>query len=75
MYSYSTDWMQLSGWSPIILAIVVWSLFWKSAALWHAARNKQLGWFIALAIINTAGILDIVYLFVIEKSTTDKLFK
>jgi hypothetical protein len=49
--------------SPLILSlIVIWSIAWKAVATWHAARNGQLGWFIALFIINTAGVLEIIYL-------------
>ncbi len=42
--------------------IVIWSIAWKAIATWHAARNSQLGWFIALFIINTVGVLEIIYL-------------
>lgn len=47
--------------SLIILAMI-WSLVIKGFALWHAARNTQKGWFIAMLILNTVGILEIVYL-------------
>jgi hypothetical protein len=47
---------------PIILALVLWTLVLKGYALWTAARGGQKKWFIALLIINTAGILEIVYL-------------
>ena len=40
----------------------LWELVWKLIALWKAGRNNQLGWFICIAIINTAGILPIIYL-------------
>jgi len=47
----------------VLLAIVIlWSLVWKGIALWKAGRNNQLWWFIALLILNTAGILPIIYL-------------
>lgn len=48
--------------SIVFLIIALWSLAWKAMALWHAAKNRQRLWFIALLIINTAGILEIVYL-------------
>ncbi len=48
--------------SPIIGIIVIWELFWKSLGLWHAIQNKQRNWFVAIFIINTAGILPIIYL-------------
>jgi len=46
-----------------LLLITVWSLFWKGIALWRASDTKQKNWFIALLVINTVGILEIVYLF------------
>ena len=46
----------------LLTVIVIWSIAWKAIATWHAARNSQLGWFIALFIINTVGILEIIYL-------------
>jgi uncharacterized membrane protein YedE/YeeE len=40
---------------------------WKGFALWRAAELKQKKWFIALLVINTIGILEILYLFVFSK--------
>lgn len=53
-----------AGKFPILILWVfaVWSLFWKGLSLWKSARNKQKYWFVALLILNTAGILDIVYI-------------
>lgn len=48
--------------------IVAWSLGWKGAALWKAARNNQLYWFCALLFINTVGILEIIYIYVFAKN-------
>jgi len=47
--------------------ILVWSGIWKGLALWHAARREEKGWFIALLIINTVGILEIIYLTLVAK--------
>lgn len=47
---------------PLILAIVLWTLVLKGFALWHAARGSQKWWFIALLVVNTVGILEIIYL-------------
>jgi hypothetical protein len=50
-------------WLIVILCIVaLWDSIWKLIALWKAARNKQMAWFICLAIFNTVGILPIIYL-------------
>lgn len=46
----------------IILA-VVWSMVWKGIALWRAGRNGHLAWFIVMFIVNTLGILEIIYIF------------
>ncbi|MFH1832968.1 MAG: DUF5652 family protein [Candidatus Levyibacteriota bacterium] len=43
--------------------VLVWSLFWKGLALWKASKYNQLYWFIAILVLNTVGILEIVYLF------------
>ncbi len=55
----------VSYWS--ILPVVIWSIFWKIPALWMAAKGDQKKWFIALVIVNTFGILEIVYIFHILK--------
>ena len=60
--------------APIVLLIVLWSVFWKGLALWHAARRGQYWWFVALLIINTAGILEIIYLFFVAKLGWKDLF-
>lgn len=51
----------------VFLLFLVWSIFWKGLALWKAARLSHKGWFIALLIINTAGILDILYIYIFSK--------
>lgn len=57
----------------LLTVIVIWSIAWKAIATWHAARNNQLGWFIALFIINTAGVLEIIYLAFFAKKKTRNL--
>ena len=47
--------------------ILVWSMVWKGVALWRAGRNAHLGWFVALFILNTLGILPIIYIFAFGK--------
>ena len=51
----------------ILIPLVAWSLVWKGWALWKAAKNDSKPWFIALLIVNTMGILDILYIFVFGK--------
>ena len=51
----------------LFILIVAWSLGWKGAALWKAARNNQLYWFTALVLLNTVGILEILYIYVFSQ--------
>lgn len=47
----------------ILLGLVLaWSLVWKGLALWRAARNSHTAWYVVMLIVNTAGILEIIYL-------------
>ena len=48
--------------APLIGLAIIWTIVLKGYALWHAARGNQRGWFIAILILNTLGILEIVYL-------------
>jgi methionyl-tRNA synthetase len=54
----------------LFTALVIWSLIWKALALWHSARNNQLAWYIVLIIINTAGVLEIIYLLFFRRKKT-----
>jgi hypothetical protein len=50
-----------------LLLVALWVTPWKGVALWRAARNKQLAWFICLLIFNTLAILEIIYIFGFSK--------
>ena len=50
-----------------IVLVAIWDGVWKLIALWKSARNNQLGWYICLAIFNTAGILPILYITLFQK--------
>ncbi|MCE5206664.1 MAG: DUF5652 family protein [Porphyromonadaceae bacterium] len=53
----------LPVWLIIVIALLaLFDSVMKLIALWKAARNNHLAWFICLAIFNTIGILPIVYL-------------
>lgn len=45
-----------------LLVITLWALVWKGIALWHTAKNGQKRWFIFILILNTLGLLPIIYL-------------
>jgi hypothetical protein len=52
---------------PIMILLVLWTLYWKYQALWYAAKHDHKWWFIAMLVINTLGILEILYLHVFSK--------
>jgi len=54
----------------IIWLAVLWTIPWKGVALWKAAKNNHKWWFVALLVINTLGILKILYIFVFSKRKT-----
>jgi len=58
--------------SPVVIILFFWDVIWKSIALWKAARNNQLYWFIAVAILNTVGILPIIYILFFQKDRKAK---
>ncbi|MBX4198516.1 DUF5652 family protein [Candidatus Parcubacteria bacterium] len=59
---------------PFLALLMLWSMFWKGLALWHSARRGEHWWFIVLLLVNTVGILEIIYLFVILKLNSKHLF-
>jgi len=46
----------------IASALVVWGFVWKGFALYRAGKQSQPGWFVAIFLINTLGLLEILYL-------------
>lgn len=60
---------QLINGMPVwaITLATLWTIPWKGVALWKAAQKKDKYWFVALLLINTVGILEILYIFVFSK--------
>ena len=59
--------------SPWFYLVLIWSVVWKGLALWKSARNKHLVWFVFILIINSFGILSIIYLMIhMEKKKITK---
>lgn len=56
--SVSQDWVIVLG------LVVVWDLVWKGIALWKASNRSQVVWFVSLLVINSAGIVPIIYLLI-----------
>jgi hypothetical protein len=53
----------------IILITILWVLPWKIYALWIASKNNHKIWFVVFVLVNTLGILEIIYIFGIAKKT------
>lgn len=49
------------------LALFFWTLFWKGMALWKAAQKGSKPWFVAFLLVNTLGILEILYVYVLSE--------
>jgi hypothetical protein len=50
----------------VMIAVLIWTLVWKGLALWRAATDDNKLWFVLLLILNTVGVLEIVYIFAIS---------
>jgi len=46
---------------------VLWTIPWKGIAFMEGCKNDHKWWFIALLVINTLGILEILYIFIFSK--------
>jgi hypothetical protein len=63
----------LPTWLIIVYIIaIVWTAIWKGIALWKSARLNHKIWFVLLLIINTLGILEILYIFIFSKCCRKK---
>ena len=52
----------------LISVLAAWTLAWKGASLWHAAKDDSKPWFVALLLSNTAGLLDALYIFRVSRT-------
>ncbi len=61
---------QFNLWFIVAIALLsIWSLAWKGYAMWKSARLGHKWWFIIILLINTVGILEIIYIFIIVRQT------
>lgn len=54
----------------LIAILAIWDFVWKALALWRCGRNNQPRWFMAVLLINSFGILPIIYLKFYQKNKT-----
>jgi methionyl-tRNA synthetase len=51
----------------VVWPLLAWALVWKGWALWIAARRGKKAWYVVLLVVNTLGLLEIIYIFGISK--------
>jgi len=51
----------------LLIILTIWDMIWRGWALWRSARREEKWWFVALLIINSIGILPIIYLVFFSK--------
>jgi methionyl-tRNA synthetase len=54
----------------LFILMLIWTLPWKGTALWKAARLSHKKWFIIMLLINSIGILEIIYIFFVARKYT-----
>jgi len=65
------EWGMMSGYTFGLLTIgallffilMIAVIVLKGYSLWHAAKRGEKGWFVAILILNTLGILELCYLY------------
>ena len=65
MWNYNQNFpFGMMGWQGLwfITPLLVLEIVLKGFALWRAARKEEQWWFVALLVLNTAGILPAIYL-------------
>ena len=56
----------------LIAVIAIWDMIWKGFALWRASKNNDQNWFIAMIVINSVGILPIIYLLMHKSDSSEE---
>jgi len=58
--------------APFFFLFAALAIAIKGYALWHAAKRSEKWWFIALLVLNTAGILELIYIIFFLKKFSSK---
>lgn len=79
MHNYLSYFQMMPPIDPLFGGLIatagLWTLAWKGWALWLAARRNENIWFVALLLINTLGVLEIIYIFAIAKRSDREVEK
>ena len=71
MENFNSQLIQFLSQPGLVLPLILWSVFWKGWALWKSSNKRQLIWFIILLLLNTLGLLEIAYIFYLNKWDID----
>lgn len=58
--------------AALFFLVILWSVIWKGMALWKAARKGDKIWFVVLLVVNSLGILDILYIYFFSEKSAKK---
>jgi len=45
-----------------VLVLIIWETIWKAFGLWNSAKYGDKIWFVFMFILNTGGLLPLIYL-------------
>lgn len=68
------DYGLTGGMFTLIIVLALWSAVWKGFALYRAGKVHDPIWFVVLFIVNTVGILEILYLTIWSKRASRKQY-
>ena len=54
------------------LPLGILDIIFKGITLWKTVKKNQKGWFIAILLVNSFGILPIIYLLFFDKNNKEK---
>lgn len=59
----------------LYVGIMIWSFIWKGLALWKSARLGSKVWFVLILVVNTLGLLEIAYIFILHRINFKKILR
>lgn len=57
----------MGGWWTMLVLLVLADVILRGMGMWRAARKGRQWWFVAMLVINSVGILPVVYMLFFEK--------
>ena len=57
----------------LAIILVLWTIPWKVYAVWLAVKSDRKAWFVVLVLINSLSILEMIYVFNVEKKSWEEV--